>query len=416
MIFDSVSDMLPGLLPASYRGISFFVPDTSTQVGRRVAEHLFPGIDVAAYDDLGLAPQTVQIEGLIVSDSYIAEAQALKAAFETAGPGTLIHPWFGPMQVIMEEPAEISFSAFELRVVRFNATFKRYNGASLLGSFSTASSLISAALSLVSLALSLTASPSKRTLSRLRTDATQRTSRQIVSYWQSSAGQASSIIAAALPQTLPATPESLSRAASTVTDTIVNMVPDLAGTPAVAPAAEAVTSSTGLTASQALNICASAGSEFVNLAGDTPSRPDTVLLAGVAGDALAKAAQLAGYVEFGSRSEATALRDQLIGQLIIYMDLLSSLSDSDFAAEVSATIRGVRDVRLCLIADINEAIGRLPVTRVIDTERATDAFQLANHLYGDDPTSIEDGYQSIIDRNRPRHPALIPAGRIEVTE
>ncbi|MCM0751947.1 hypothetical protein DEA98_13700 [Brucella pseudogrignonensis] len=42
MIFDSVSDILPGLLPASYRGISFFVPDTSTQVGRRVAEHLFP--------------------------------------------------------------------------------------------------------------------------------------------------------------------------------------------------------------------------------------------------------------------------------------------------------------------------------------------------------------------------------------
>jgi len=416
MIFDSVSDMLPGLLPASYRGISFFVPDTSTQVGRRVAEHLFPGIDVAAYDDLGLAPQTVQVEGLIVSDSYIAEAQALKAAFETPGPGTLIHPWFGPMQVIMGEAGEISFSAFELRVVRFNATFKRYNGASLLGSLSTASSLISAALSLVSLALSLTTSPSKRTLSRLRTDATQRTARQIVSYWQSSAGQASSIITAALPQTLPATPENLGSAASTVTDAIVNMVPDLAGTPAVAPAAEASSSAIGLTASQALNICASAGSAFVSLAGDTPSRPDTVLLAGVAGDAMAKAAQLAAYVEFNSQSEATALRDQLIGQLIIYVDLLSSLSDSDFAAEASAAIRGVRDVRLCLIADINEAIGRLPVTRIIDTERATDAFQLANHLYGDDPTSIEDGYQSIIERNRPRHPALIPAGRIEVTE
>ncbi|MFD1792073.1 DNA circularization N-terminal domain-containing protein [Ochrobactrum teleogrylli] len=416
MIFDSVSDILPGLLPASYRGISFFVPDTSTQVGRRVAEHLFPGIDVAAYDDLGLAPQTVQIEGLIVSDSYIAEAQALKAAFEMPGPGTLIHPWLGPMQVIMEEQAEISFSAYELRVVRFNATFTRYNGASLLGSFSTASSLISATLSLVSLALSLTTSPSKRTLSRLRTDATQRTSRQIVSYWQSSAGQASSIIAAALPQNLPATPETLGLAASAVTDAIVNTVPDLAGTPAVAPAAETSSSSIGLTASQALDLCASAGSEFVSLAGDTPSRPDTVLLAGVAGDAVAKAAQLAAYVEFGSRSEAAALRDRLVGQLIIYTDLLSSLSDSDFAAEVSATIRAVRDVRLCLIADINEAIGRLPVSRIIETDRATDAFQLANHLYGDDPASIEDGYRSIIDRNQPRHPAIIPAGRVEVIE
>lgn len=416
MIFDSISDVLPGLLPASYRGISFHVPDTSTQVGRRVAEHLFPGIDQAAYDDFGLATQTVQVEGLIVSDSYIAQAQALKAAFETPGPGTLIHPWLGPMQVIMEETAEISFAAHELRVVRFSATFKRYNGMGLSGYASTASALIGAALSLVSLAASLTTSTSRRTLSRLRTDATQRTARQVVSYWQSSAGRASALITAALPQTLPATPEALSSAASSVTDMIVNLVPDLAGTPAVAPAAEATNSSTGLSVRQALDINASAGAAFVVLAGDTVSRPDTVLLAGTAGDALAKAGQLAGYVEFGSRAEASALRDSLVGQLDAYTDLLSGLSDSDFAAEASATIRGTRDVRLCLIADINEAIGRLPASRIIETDRATDAFQIANHIYGDDPSAIEDGYLSIIERNRPRHPARIPAGRVEVTE
>lgn len=416
MIFDSISDVLPGLLPASYRGISFHVPDTSTQVGRRVAEHLFPGIDQAAYDDFGLATQTVQVEGLIVSDSYIAQAQALKAAFETPGPGTLIHPWLGPMQVIMEETAEISFAAHELRVVRFSATFKRYNGMGLSDFASTASALIGAALSLVSLAASLTTSTSRRTLSRLRTDATQRTARQVVSYWQSSAGRASALITAALPQTLPATPEALSSAASSVTDMIVNLVPDLAGTPAVAPAAEATSSSNGLSARQALDINASAGAAFVVLAGDTVSRPDTVLLAGTAGDALAKAGQLAAYVEFGSRSEASALRDSLVGQLDAYTDLLSSLSDSDFAAEASATIRATRDVRLCLIADINEAIGRLPASRIIETDRPSDAFQIANHIYGDDPSAIEDGYLSIIERNRPRHPARIPAGRVEVTE
>ncbi|MCM0750976.1 hypothetical protein DEA98_05065 [Brucella pseudogrignonensis] len=108
---------------------------------------------------------------------------------------------------------------------------------------------------------------------------------------------------------MPATPEALSSAASLVTDMIVNLVPDLAGTPAVAPAAEAISSSTGLTARQALDINASAGAAFVVLAGDTVSRPDTVLLAGTAGDALAKAGQLAAYVEFGSRAEASALRD-----------------------------------------------------------------------------------------------------------
>lgn len=416
MIFDSVSDVLPGLLPASYRGISFFVPDTSTQVGRRVAEHLFPGIDVAAYDDMGLAPAVIQLDGLIVSDSYIASAKALQAAFETPGPGTLVHPWLGPMQVILEEPAEISLSAYELRVARFSVSFKRYNGMGLFGFASTASALISAAITFVSMAVSLTHAPSNRTMSRLRNDATQRAARSVVGYWQSSAGQASKLIAAALPPSLPATPDALASAANSVTDSIVALVSDLAGSPAVAPAAEAVSVSSGLTANQALDICAAAGDAFVKLAGDTVSRPDTVLLAGCAGDALAKAAQLAAYVEFGSRSEASSLRDNLVGKLDAYTDLLSSLAESDFAAEVSASIRATRDVRLCLIADINEAIGRLPATRIIETDRATDSFQLANHLYGDNPASIEDGYLSIIERNRPRHPASIPSGRIEVTD
>jgi len=162
----------------------------------------------------------------------------------------------------------------------------------------------------------------------------------------------------------------------------------------VAPAAEAVSVSSGLTAHQALDICADAGDAFVQLAGDTVSRPDTVLLAGCAGDALAKAAQLAAYVEFASRSEASSLRDNLVGKLDAYTDLLSSLAESDFAAEVSASIRATRDVRLCLIADINEAIGRLPATRIIETDRTTDSFRLANHLYGDDPASRTDIFRS----------------------
>ncbi|MCM0750476.1 hypothetical protein DEA98_00015 [Brucella pseudogrignonensis] len=87
MIFDSISDVLPGLLPASYRGISFHVPDTSTQVGRRVAEHLFPGIDQAAYDDFGLATQTVRVEGLIVSDSYIAQCTGSEGRVRDTGTG-----------------------------------------------------------------------------------------------------------------------------------------------------------------------------------------------------------------------------------------------------------------------------------------------------------------------------------------
>ena len=71
MILDSVADLLPGLIPGQFRGVAFDVPDTRTEFGRRVAEHLFPGRDDAEYDDLGALPEVVSVEGVIVGDDYV---------------------------------------------------------------------------------------------------------------------------------------------------------------------------------------------------------------------------------------------------------------------------------------------------------------------------------------------------------
>jgi len=57
---------LPGLLPASFRGVPFFVPDIKTAVGRRVAGHTFPGLDISAYDDMGLHLERISFEALYV--------------------------------------------------------------------------------------------------------------------------------------------------------------------------------------------------------------------------------------------------------------------------------------------------------------------------------------------------------------
>ena len=50
---------------------------------------------------------------------------------------------------------------------------------------------------------------------------------------------------------------------------------------------------------------------------------------------------------------------------------------------------------------------------VLSTTAASDAFVVAGHLFGDRPEAIEAGYRSIVERNRPRHPAMLPAGKIE---
>ena len=142
---------MPGLVEGSYRGITFHAPTSATRPGRRIAEVLLPGVDDAAYDDNGRAPQEVSIEGLIVGDDYLARAAALEAAFETPGPAMLTHPFRGPMLVILAEPAYVNYSEQELRVLRFSARFKRVSGsfnAGLSGLFGIAS-MVTAIVSLV---------------------------------------------------------------------------------------------------------------------------------------------------------------------------------------------------------------------------------------------------------------------------
>jgi len=84
-----------------------------------------PGVDYSAYDDHGIGPENLSVEGIYIGDDYILQGKLLKQAFEMPGPATLMHPWWGVMQAILIEPAEITFSANELRVVRFSATFER---------------------------------------------------------------------------------------------------------------------------------------------------------------------------------------------------------------------------------------------------------------------------------------------------
>ncbi|MFN3362718.1 MAG: DNA circularization N-terminal domain-containing protein, partial [Allorhizobium sp.] len=124
MRIDSL-DALPGLVPGSYRGRTLHFLDTSSEHGRRVLEYLFPGADAPAYDDFGLLPSVLTIDALVIGDDYKVQVKSLQRAFETPGPGQLMHPWLGPMSVILEEPASIAFSVRELRVARINVRLKR---------------------------------------------------------------------------------------------------------------------------------------------------------------------------------------------------------------------------------------------------------------------------------------------------
>lgn len=412
MLLDSLN-AAEGLLPGAYRGIPLSIVDVSSDHGRRVLEYLFPGVDPAAYDDFGVGPSGISIEALYVGDDYRARAKLLAKAFETPGPALLIHPWLGPTQVIMEEPAQIRFSERELRVIRISARFKRAPSSSAAG-FS--GGLLPSALTSFTIAVtSLAASIALTVISNARTAATIR-SRRITSSVANSitarpdARSAVSQVRSALAASSPSSPVAFDAWANSAASVIAQTVE----VPAVAPA---TTDAATMPSAQALMSAGlSIASGLLAEAGKAPSAIDALLLVGAAGQFLAATAEQSSYAEFVSRQEALRYRAAMTSALAILVDLVEQQSPDTMQAASSALSSAARSLTAAIVADLNEVIGRLPSVRRLAVGRDTDAWLVAQHLSGDTPALIETVYADLVARNDPKHPARLPAGDIEFLE
>ncbi|WP_160009760.1 DNA circularization N-terminal domain-containing protein [Rhizobium sp. 18055] len=412
MQLDSISWVLPGLLPGSFRGIVFHVPDATSDVGRRVVEYLFPGVDAADYDDFGLAPGVVSFSGLIVGDDYRVQAMALQAAFEAPGPATLIHPWLGPMTVIMTEPAQIYFSDRELRVVRFSASFKRID-AGVLGAVAGLSGLTSAISGVVQAATSLAAAvggiiSSVRSLSAARS---YRVVSSAIAALTAPAGTARLLprLKATIGDASPADP----LAFDALMQTASALVNSDNATPAVSPAAGAVIDDRPL-ALPAIGMALTLVEQLSAASLDAPADADRALLLTASAQFLGQLAAQSAFADYASRQEAQAVRARITVAIEALCDALDQFSGSTFDAASTVLRRSARDLQSAIIADINETIGRLPAVLVFRADRQLDAWLLAQHVFGDTPQLIEAGYRDIVARNNPRHPSALPAGGIEV--
>ncbi|MDP3408187.1 DNA circularization N-terminal domain-containing protein, partial [Bosea sp. (in: a-proteobacteria)] len=122
-LFDDADGLLPGLMPAAWRGRRFWMVNAQHSVGRRIQQVLFPGLDLKTHDDAGPLDGPFRISGLVIGDDYVEQAKALHTAFRQAGPATLLHPWWGPVRCVLFRPASIEFDVKELRVARIDAEF-----------------------------------------------------------------------------------------------------------------------------------------------------------------------------------------------------------------------------------------------------------------------------------------------------
>lgn len=98
------------LQAASFRGVVFKVDGDDLQIGRRTVIHEYPGRDTPSVEDMGRETREYAISAYLIGPDFIAERDRLIEALEQAGPGELVSPWYGRMNVVVMGKQRISHS------------------------------------------------------------------------------------------------------------------------------------------------------------------------------------------------------------------------------------------------------------------------------------------------------------------
>lgn len=86
------------LIPATFRGVPFFVDSHEAELGRRVQVHEFPFRDLPQAEDLGRKARVLTVQAYVLGADYMARRDALIRAVERPGPGQLEHPYLGELK------------------------------------------------------------------------------------------------------------------------------------------------------------------------------------------------------------------------------------------------------------------------------------------------------------------------------
>ena len=111
------------LLRGSYRGRPFFIREHEAEAGgRRVAVHEYPGRDRPYPEDLGRRTKKFRVDAYLVGDDYDVARDALVAACDLPGAGTLVHPYLGTLDVACTD-CSVAERTEEGRMARIRLSF-----------------------------------------------------------------------------------------------------------------------------------------------------------------------------------------------------------------------------------------------------------------------------------------------------
>ncbi len=79
--------------PGSYRGVPFQLEADELVGGKKTVVHEYPLRDQPFVEELGLRGPSLSVEAYVVGDDYLRQRDALIAALQMPGPGTLLLPY-----------------------------------------------------------------------------------------------------------------------------------------------------------------------------------------------------------------------------------------------------------------------------------------------------------------------------------
>ncbi len=391
---------------ASFRGIEFEVTDRSWTSGRRVQKHEYPNKEVGWVEDLGKKMESFPITAFVIGDNYEVQRDALKEACCREGPGILVHPDYGSIEVVCEsisvkETVQRRTAVFELtfcesgekgtasismdyseNVVSASSTVSSISKESFVQNFVLPSSIdeltslvgsvgdvCSSAIDDVSMQMnpfSEEASEVKGSLSKL-VDAS---------------GAALDLKTDA--QSLLNTPDAL----AAQIDAVFSAVSSLSGKSTNSFKTVRQLSSASHASEKAIDSNDEALAEKKAMQQVEALTKQLVV---------AKEAELMTQIDFEAAEEATSFMN-------MFLEDVEEIETNEEMEPTTEVVQTLRDLREAVVAFVREIVLELPRTRTIQMPDKIPSLVLAYDLYEDLSRADE-----IVKKNKIQHPAFVPA-------
>lgn len=390
--------------PGAFRGVPFHLKSSSSTGGRRTVLNEFPLRDEPMTEDMGRRARKFQLSMTVIGPDYMAQRDRLIEALETAGPGTLMHPFRGELLVAVIDDYSCEESTEQGGLARISVTFVEAGAAPrpdnqlAQGSAGNLAADVLQADAMAEFEEEFSVAGFASFVAEGAIDSLQAATRSVLNAGGllEGAGEFGTLY-----RGLTSNFQQLILSPGNLGGQLLGLVKGLAGgfgNPLQALKAQVALFGLGDKAKRVSVATAYQPPARVQLAANQEATYRLIERAAVSEAvrlAVSKPGTQAGAgVDYDNRDQAVAIRDQLLNELD-RQQLAASPQRYRQLAQLSAALVGEMNLR---------AANLVPLTRVTPATTLP-ALLLAHRLYGDARQA-----EQIVTRNRLAHPGFVPGG------